>query len=389
MSVSLRWIFPALRSPAVRSPRSLAALLGGLIFLHAWDFSAVAQVRPESVAQVRPESVAQVRPGAVQLKIIGGLAGVSQYTRHEAPFWLERIPQLTQGRVRAEIAPFDRSGIRGTDMLHLMRLGVVPFGVIILSIAGADEPELTGSDLAGLNPDMAHLRRNVAAFRPVFTRILRERYEIEVLAVYTYPAQVLFCTRPFTGLADIAGRRVRASSVAQADMVEALGGIPVVIPFAEIVTEIRRGAVECAITAALSGNAIGLSEVTSHLHAMAISWGISVFGAHRASWEALPEALRTPIREGLGHLEAEIWAAAEQETMEGLACNSGQGPCVSGRRGSMRVIPVSAADEMRRQQLLTGTVLPRWIERCGEDCAEAWNRHVANASGIRAEVAPR
>lgn len=334
-------------------------------------------------------AAAQERPPAIGLKIIGGLAGVSQYTRHEAPFWTERIPQLTQGRVRAEIAPFDRSGIRGGDMLHLMRLGVVPFGTLILSVAGADEPELAGSDLAGLNPDMQHLRRNVAAFRPVFTRVLRERYEIEVLAVYTYPAQVLFCTRPFTGLADIAGRRTRASSVAQADMIEALGGIPVVIPFGEIVAEIRRGAVECAITGALSGNAIGLSEVTSHLHSMALSWGISVFGAHRGSWETLPETVRATILSGLATLETEIWAAAEEETTQGMACNSGQGACPAGRRGRMQIVPVSPADEDQRREVLTGTVLPRWVERCGPDCAEAWNRHLAAGVGVRAETVRR
>ncbi len=334
-------------------------------------------------------AAAQPHADIIPLKIIGGLAGVSQYTRYEAPFWLERIPQLTQGRVRAEIAPFDRSGIRGSDMLHLMRLGVVPFGTVILSVAGADEPELTGSDLAGLNPAMGQLRRNVAAYRPHFARVLLERYEIEVLAVYTYPGQVLFCSRPFASLADIAGRRVRASSVAQADMIEALGGIPVVIPFAEIVPEIRRGAVECAITGALSGHAIGLSEVTTHLHAMAVSWGISVFGAHRPSWELLPEGVRASIRAGLATLEAQIWAAAERETVEGLACNSGQGACGAGRGAGMRLIPVSPADTARIREVLTGTVLPRWIERCGEVCAEAWNRNLAPVVGVRAEVAPQ
>lgn len=332
---------------------------------------------------------AQQNPDPIALKVVGGLAGVTQYTRHEAPFWLEQIPRLTQGRVRAEIAPFDRSGIRGGDMLHLMRLGVVPFGTLILSIAGADEPEIAGSDLAGLNPDMQHLRRHVSAFRPNFTQVLRDRYDIEVLAVYAYPAQVLFCNRAFAGLADIGGRRVRASSVAQADMVEALGGVPVVIPFAEIVPEIRRGTVECAITAALSGNALGLHEVTSHLHPMAFSWGVSVFGAHRPSWERLPEAVRAPIRTGLVALEAQIWAAADQETTEGLACNAGRAGCSSGRRGDMRLIPVSAADEARRQQALRGTVLPRWVARCGESCAAAWNGQLAELVGIRLEEAPR
>ena len=334
-------------------------------------------------------AAAQPASEPIQLKVLGGLAGVSQYSRHEAPFWLERIPLLTQGRVRAEIAPFDRSGIRGNDIMPLLRLGVVPFGTVILNIAGADEPELNGPDLATLNPDIHDLRRNVEAFRPVFTRILRERHNADVLAVYTYPGQVLFCTRPFTGLADIRNRRVRASSVSQADAVEALGAIPVIIPFAEIVRAIRRNEVECAITGALSGNATGLHEVTSHVHAMAFSWGISVFVAHRPSWNALPEELRGVIARGLRELEAEIWTAAEAETLEGLACNSGQAGCTAGRRGSMHVVPATAADEAVRRNLLRGIVLPRWIDRCGEECADAWNESVAASVGFRAERAPR
>lgn len=332
---------------------------------------------------------AAAQPAPIPLKIVGGLAGVSQYDRYEVPFWTQRIPQLTGGRVQAEIAPFDRSGIRGNEFLNLMRVGVVPFGTLILAIAGADEPELTASDLAALNPDMAHLRRNVEAFRPVFTRILRERHNLEVLAVYAYPAQVLFCARPFAGLSDMIGRRVRTSSATQADVMEAVGAIPVVIPFAEIVGSIRRGAVECAITGTLSGNSIGLHEVTSHVHSMALSWGVSVFAAHRPSWAALPDAVRSQISAGLADLEAEIWAAAEQDTIKGLQCNSGQPDCRDGQRGRMRVVAVTAEDEGIRQRLVRQTVLPRWLDRCGEDCAETWNASLATSTGIRAEPPAR
>ncbi|WPB83787.1 TRAP transporter substrate-binding protein [Sediminicoccus rosea] len=320
----------------------------------------------------------------IQLKIVGGLAGVTQYDRYEVPFWLERVPRLTGGRVQAEIAPFDRSGIRGSEFIHLMRVGVVPFGTLILTIAGADEPELMASDLAALNPDMAHLRRNVQAFRSVFTRILRENHELEVLAVYAYPAQVLFCARPFSGLGDIVGRRVRTSSATQADLMEAVGALPVVIPFAEIVGSIRRGTVECAITGTLSGNSIGLHEVTSHVHTMALSWGVSVFAAHGPSWAALPDEVRSQISLGLTALEEEIWTAAEQDTLQGLRCNAGHADCTGGLRGRMRVVPVSAADEQMRQRLVRQTVLPRWLDRCGENCARVWNDSLAATTGIRA-----
>lgn len=325
-------------------------------------------------------------PQPIEIKVVGGLASVSQYVRYEAPFWTERVPVLTKGRIRAEIAPFDRSGIRGQEMLQLMRLGVVPFGNILLAIAAADEPELNAIDLPILNPDLATLRQTEQLWRPRLEALLHERYGIRLLAVYTYPAQVLFCQQPFAGLTDLAGRRVRVSSVGQSELVEALGGSPVVIPFAEIVPAIRSGVVHCAITGTLSGNVIGLHEVTTHVSRAAISWGVSIFGANERAWAALPQEARHAIRDGLAGLQEEVWRAAEQETEDGLACNAGRPDCVTGRRGRMTIVEDRPQDQARRRQLLTDTVLPAWVQRCGPDCAETWNRIMGEATGIVARA---
>lgn len=321
---------------------------------------------------------------AIRIRVVGGLADVSQYVRYEEPFWRRRITELTNGRVAAEIAPFDRSGIRGQEMLQLMRLGVVPFGTALLAIVATEEPEFNAVDLPALSPDMRTLRQTVNAFRPHLRQVLEDRYQIQLIGVYTYPAQVVFCTRPFSGLGDLAGRRIRTSSVGQSEMIQALGATPVVTPFAEIVSAIRAGVVECAITGTLSGNAIGLHEVTSHVHAMAITWGISIFGANQAAWMALPEEVRETITTGIAALEEEIWAGADRETGEGLACNAGLPSCSTGRRGQMHIVPVSAADDERRRKLLTDVVLPRWVDRCGFECVNAWNEYLAPVLGIQA-----
>jgi TRAP-type C4-dicarboxylate transport system substrate-binding protein len=318
-------------------------------------------------------------PTPIKLRVAGGLADLGQYVRHEQPFWSQRVPEITGGRVRAEIAPFDRSGIRGQEMLQLIRLGVVPFGNVLLSLAAADDPELNGVDLPLLNPDVAGLRRSAALWRPRLKDMLRERYGVELLAVYTYPAQVVFCRRPFSGLSDLAGRRVRVSSVGQSEVAAALGAAPVVIPFAETLGALRSGVVECAVTAAMSGNAVGLHEVTSHLSRLAVGWGVSVFAANRSAWLALPEEVRTRLGEGLRELEGEIWRSAEVETEHGLACNTGSEACADGRRGRMAVVEERREDEALRARLLREVVLPSWVRRCGGGCAETWNRHVAPA----------
>lgn len=324
----------------------------------------------------------EAAPEQHRLRVVGGLAGVTQHVRFEVPFWTRELEQLSGGRLTATVHPFDRSGLRGQDMLQLIRLGVVPFGTALLSLVSGDEPELNAVDLPGLNPDLATLKRTVDAYRPHLARILHERYDVELLGIYTYPAQVIYCRRPFAGLADLAGRRVRTSSVSQSEMFERLGATPVIVPFHEMVGSISRGMVDCAVTGTLSGNEIGLSEVTTHMHAMAISWGLSFFGANSAAWGAIPPDLQDVMRRGIAGLEERIWAAANQDTDNGIACNAGRMDCPSGRAARLTIVPVTPEDDAVRQRIVKEAVLPRWIERCGPDCADVWDRTLAPVHGI-------
>jgi TRAP-type C4-dicarboxylate transport system substrate-binding protein len=320
----------------------------------------------------------------LRLKVVGGLADVSQYVRFEEPFWRKRISELTNGRVVGEIAPVDRAGFRAEEMLQLMRLGVVPFGTASLVGVTTEAPALTASHLPAFTPDLASLRQTVRLYRPHLKQILQERYGIELLAVYTYPAQVTWCRRPFNGLGDLAGRRVRTSSVGQTEMFEALGATPVVIPFAGVVQAMKAGVVECAVTGTLSGLAVGLQEVTTHVHSMALTWGVSVFGVNQEAWRALPQDTRDTIRKGVAELEDNIWDSVARETGDGLDCSAGKSSCANGPRGNLTIVPVTPADDSRRRSLLVQTVLPRWVDRCGPDCADAWNRYLGPTLGIPA-----
>lgn len=354
----------------------------------AWPGPALAQAAPSHAA-------GPVEKAPIRLHVVGGLAGISQYHRFEEPFWTRRLPEATGGRVTADIAPFDRSGIRGPEALRLLRLGVTPFGTALLGVVAAEEPELASLDLPGIAPDMAALRRMVAAHRPWLEAVLRERHETELLGVYVYPAQVLFCTRPFGGLMDLRGRRIRTPSAAQSEFVAGFGALPVLTPFADTVTSLRAGVVECALTGTLSGWQIGLAEVTSHVHAMALGWGVSVFGANRAAWAALPAPVREVLRRELAGLEERIWEAADLETGLGLACDTGRpecpaqlmaGPAGPLARGRMTLVPVSPEDDALRRRLVREVVMPRWAERCGPGCAEGWAARIGDAlEGAAAE----
>lgn len=323
-------------------------------------------------------------PDPATLRVVGGLDGVGQYQRHELPFWRDRVPSLTGGALRAEIVPFDRSGLRAQEMPKLVRMGVIPFGHVIAAAAASEEPLLGAFDVALANPDIATLRARVAASRPLLEEALRDRLGIELLAVYTHPAQILLCRFPIAALEQLAGRRVRTSGVGQSDLASALGARPVVLPFAGVGAALRAGDVDCAVTGALPAYETGLGAAATHVLALPVNWGVSFFAANPRAWAALPEARRAALREGLAGLERDIWAAAEEEVQTGLAC-LGRGPCPHGRPIGLTVRHADGAGGRGHDELLRSVVLPRWIARCGEACERVW----AAADAAAPAPAPR
>lgn len=333
-------------------------------------------------------AVVGAAPPEYQFRVVGGLADVSQYTHWEEPFWSRELPRMSGGRFKADIVPFDRAGVPREEMLRLLELGVVPFGTVAMGSLTASYPQYTAPDLAGLNPDLASLKASVDAFRPFLENSLRTQHDVHLLALYIYPAQVVFCKKPLSSLAELAGRRVRVSSAGQADFVGALGAVAVHTAFAQVVGGVESGSIDCAITGTMSGNTLGLHAVTSHLHTMPLNWGVAIFAANRRAWEALPADLKTLLRRELPLLEAAIWAESERDTEQGIACNTGRADCTKGRKGTMVLVNATAQDERRRQDIFMSTVLPRWVQRCGERCTEIWNQTIGPARGLVTSTKP-
>jgi TRAP-type C4-dicarboxylate transport system substrate-binding protein len=314
----------------------------------------------------------------IHLHIVGGLANVHQYQRHEVPFWTERVQAITGGRVTADIVPSDKAGVPGNEILRLMSAGAMPFGTALLGVSSSTDPEFGAIDLAGLNPDMATLRGSTQLLRPQLERILKERYGLRLLSLYAYPAQILFCRDRFTSLKDLAGRRVRTATPSQSDFFEALGAIPVRTPFTDMLANLNSGNASCAVTGSMSGNTVGLHKVTRYLSPITISWGMSLFAANEEAWQALPSDIREVLVSELGKLERDVWSEADRETKDGINCNVGAGACVNGTPGQMVLVP-PAPDDLRVQaELFERSVLPNWFMRCGAACKQLWSSR-ANA----------
>ena len=89
------------------------------------------------------------------LRITGGLSNLTAYNDYEKPFWTKTIPELSKGRVTAEIKGFNEMGLKGPELLRLISSGVIEFGTATLS----SSPATTRSTRRSTCPESPGTRR--------------------------------------------------------------------------------------------------------------------------------------------------------------------------------------------------------------------------------------
>ena len=320
-----------------------------------------------------------------ELKVVGTWSNLSLYKNFEKPFWEQDITSASNGAITATVQGFNEMGLKGPEIVRLMEQGVIDFGATILGYLAADDPRNEAIDLAGLSPDANTARRVSEAYKPTLAKLYDEEYDIKLLSIWPYSAQVMFCNRPLTSLADLKGAKVRTANRTLAEFMEAVGAEGVTMAFSEVVPAMQQGVIDCGITGSLSGYSAKWNEVATHLYALPVGWSQVILAVSNSKWNTLDPKAQEFILDQLATLEDKIWRNAEFETEQGIACTTG-GECSFGPSASMTLVPVSFEDEIMIKEVLRNTVLPKWAERCGEECAKQWSEEVGFIVDQVAEV---
>lgn len=303
---------------------------------------------------------------------VGTWGNLSLFNKVERPFWENTIPEKSNGAVTVKVQPFTEMGLKGGEILRLLRNGVFEMSATLLSYIGGEVPEAEAIDLAGITRDIDQAHRISDAYKPVLSEVFESRYGVKLLAIVPYHAQIVYCRSPIDTIDDFQGLKVRASGRSQGDMIEALGGTAVGMAFGEVVPALEKGVVDCAITGALSGNLAKWHQATSYLYPLPISWAITFVAADLKFWNGLDPAVQDFLMREIDGWEDLAWESGRSETNDGIACNTG-GDCVYGNVAGMKLIPVKEDDYERIRAVMAEAVIPKWAERCGSDCAQLWN----------------
>ncbi len=318
-------------------------------------------------------------------KVVGTWSNLTNWQANEQPFWSKVVPEASKGQVTANIQSISELGLKGTELIRLLKLGLFDFAhgnpIYI-----AEDAAVEGIDIAGVAKDIETARKTTEVYADVLNEAFTKKYGAKALNFYVWPAQMFYCNAPIKSVADLKGKKVRVQGTSQADLAEALGATGVTIPFAEVVPALQRGTVDCGITGTMPAFKAGWHEVTTHVLNMPVGFSISFTAVSLATWNKLDDKSRTFIEDQIKGQTDKWWKTIGDENAHGLACTTGVGDCTAGKPGKLIKVDASAEDVAARDKAVQDVVLKRWAKRCGAaaECVKSWNDTIGKLVGLTA-----
>lgn len=318
-----------------------------------------------------------------EISVIGNVSVTTQFRDIQKPFWEKTIPALTGGKVKVNFKGWNEMGLKGPEGFRLAQRGQTQFATFQLGHVSGEAAINDVTDLAGMSPTIEDFQKATMAFRPTLEKFYEENFGLKILTMQSFQAQILYCRDEVKGLADLKGRKVRASGISQSDFLGALGASGIPMSFGEVQQGLQKGVIDCALTGTLGGYSAKWYEGAKYLYTLPVNFASGVLVVNIEAWNALDADVRQIIEGQMRSHEDEMWALNRAEGELGINCNT-TGPCTEGEPGGMVRVDASAADLKLLREIMLETVLPRWAERCGNDCAVDFNNTIGKVNGLSA-----
>ena len=318
-------------------------------------------------------------------KTVGGASYMWQLPNVEIP-WAASMSKETNGKITGEILPYNQIGLRGFEFFRLLQVGAIEFSRGDISKHGGDNPRFDSLDFPGLTPTIEDVRKAAESYKPILDAIL-EKSGIKLLFLAPNTPQVIWCNAPIKGVADLKGLKVRVYNKGLASFVKGLGGNPITMSSAEVVTAVQRGVIDCAITGTTNGNTAKWPEVTTHLLPLYMGWGTQYWAASLKTWNRLDPQVRTYLEKKFVELDVALWKAALDGAEPAIDCNVGRACTFPGlTKYNMTLVKITEADLKLTKKVIKEHVLKDWAKRCGLECVKEWNNTVGKALNIQSPL---
>lgn len=217
------------------------------------------------------------------------------YANDVAKFFIKRVDELTQGRVKIEYYPSEQLG-KQKDLLNLTSQGVADIGYMAPTVLAGQLPLNTVMVL----PNYTTSTQGSKIYMKLANGVLMEefkKYGVRPVYAFTTP-QYDVCTakKEVKKPEDLKGLKLRTPGGIYDKIAQAYGVTPVVIPTTEVYEGTQRGVVEGFFMNYVTMNSYKLNELVKYTTMGALFGAFPIVECiNDKTWEKLPEDIKKAI----------------------------------------------------------------------------------------------
>lgn len=244
-----------------------------------------------------------------------------------------KVKEMTGGELEMIVHSGGALGYRGPELLKAVRDNLVPVSDMLISGVAGDEALFEVTTVPFLCRDFEELKMLIDVARPYFDQAA-EKWNQKILYISPWPGAGLWTTKKVTSVDEMRGLKTRTYDRNGALVVEATGGTPYPLPFAEVYSSLATGLIDSVITSTPTAVDAKFWEVLKYYQPLNITIATNMVNVNLRAFNRLDEKTQKALLEAAAALEEELWA--------NIAALDKEQESISNRNG-IETVPVSDA----------------------------------------------
>ena len=230
----------------------------------------------------------------------------------------DEVKKATNGSVEITVKAGGQLGFKGPEHLRAVRDGLVPMADVLNIQQVGDEPVLGTEGIPFLVGSADELKVLHKHLRPVFEQVAAKNNQ-KIIYIVPWPTQYLHLKVKVDTLDGLKGIKIRVPDKGAADMLNAVGMSPVLIPWGETIPALASGAVSGVSTSAVSGVDGKFWEFLKYSYPTNHVWSCQIVTVNLDAWKKLKPEEQKAIEDLGKKLEPEFWAVSLKADTDSLA----------------------------------------------------------------------
>jgi TRAP-type C4-dicarboxylate transport system substrate-binding protein len=222
--------------------------------------------------------------------------------------WLKQVEEATGGKVKIQ-AFHGQTLAKSKDLWNATKTGIADIGWICHGYYPNLTPLSDVVSLPALPFETAEKGSEVMwQLYEQYPEIQNEFKDVKVLLFYTSePYTLITRNKPVTTLEGLNGLKIRITGGPPTDMVQALGGVPLLVPMTDAYISLQKGVADGMGTPWEAINTFRFYEVVNHYTEVPFPAVYFSIVMNKTTWKNLPENIQTAIMSVSGLKGSKYW----------------------------------------------------------------------------------